>query len=114
MLTFAGLQGMWKVAKWYTQFGLMAGSVFRDVLQDLELEGLDSDADSVRGDCTCLFRHSRQYTPVYTLHKATPHPCTQELCPSNVALIFVGQTAESCCTGCELSSARAHSSAACA
>ncbi|CAL8460615.1 g144 [Coccomyxa elongata] len=43
------IKGMWSVAKWYTQFGLMAGSVFRDVLRDLELEGLHEDAAMVRG-----------------------------------------------------------------
>lgn len=41
---------MWSVAKWYTQFGLMAGSVFRDVLRDLELEGLHEHAAMVRGE----------------------------------------------------------------
>ncbi len=41
---------MWSVAKWYTQFGLMAGSVFREVLRDLELEGLHEDAAMVRGE----------------------------------------------------------------
>lgn len=41
---------MWSVAKWYTQFGLMAGTVFREVLRDLELEGLHEDAAVVRGE----------------------------------------------------------------
>lgn len=41
---------MWKVAKWYTQFGLMAGTVFRDVLIDLEREGLKTEATAVRGE----------------------------------------------------------------
>lgn len=42
-------QAMWSVARWYTQFGLMAGWVFREVLHDLELEGLHDEAASVRG-----------------------------------------------------------------
>ena len=41
---------MWSVAKWYTQFGLMAGTVFREVLRDLELEGLQEEATLVRGE----------------------------------------------------------------
>ena len=41
---------MWSVAKRYTQFGLMAGTVFREVLRDLELEGLHEDAAVVRGE----------------------------------------------------------------
>ncbi|EIE25381.1 hypothetical protein COCSUDRAFT_61600 [Coccomyxa subellipsoidea C-169] len=44
----ATIKGMWTVAKWYTQFGLMAGTVFREVLRDLELEGLHEDAAMVR------------------------------------------------------------------
>ncbi len=52
-------QGMWTVAKWYTQFGLMVGTVFREVLRDLELEGLHEDAAMVRGEQpACAFAFS--------------------------------------------------------
>lgn len=40
---------MWAVARWYTQFGLMAGTVFREVLDDLRREGLAEEAGAVRG-----------------------------------------------------------------
>ena len=43
------LQAMWKVAKWYCQQGLMAGTVFREVLIDLQREGLSEDAQLIEG-----------------------------------------------------------------
>jgi hypothetical protein len=48
-LTRVPVQAMWTVARWYTQFGLMAGTVFREVLRDLQVEGLDEEAALVRG-----------------------------------------------------------------
>ena len=42
-------QAMWAVARWYTQFGLMAGTVFREVLADLRAEQMQPEADMVEG-----------------------------------------------------------------
>ncbi|KAK9810984.1 hypothetical protein WJX73_003381 [Symbiochloris irregularis] len=41
------IMGMWQQARWYTQFGLMAGTVFREVLTDAWLEGLIAEAAAI-------------------------------------------------------------------
>ena len=38
------LQAMHQQALWYTQYGLMAGSVFEEVLEDLRAAGLSQEA----------------------------------------------------------------------
>ena len=43
------VQGMWKVARWYCQQGLMVGTIFREVLRDLSREGLKQDAQTIEG-----------------------------------------------------------------
>ena len=43
------MQAMWKVARWYCQQGLMAGTAFREVLIDLQREGLSGDARQIEG-----------------------------------------------------------------
>ena len=43
------VQGMWKVARWYCQQGLMVGTIFREVLRDLRREGLEQDAQTIEG-----------------------------------------------------------------
>ena len=40
---------MWKVARWYCQQGLMVGTVFREVLYDLQREGLSEDVEHIEG-----------------------------------------------------------------
>ena len=45
----SALQAMWAVARWYAQFGLMAGTAFREVLADLRAEELHAEADAVEG-----------------------------------------------------------------
>ena len=42
-------QAMWRVARWYCQQGLMAGTVFREVLNDVQREGLSGDAQQIEG-----------------------------------------------------------------
>ena len=49
VLCACGAQAMWQVAQWYTQFGLMAGTVFREVLRDAQLEGMHAEAAAIRG-----------------------------------------------------------------
>ena len=45
----APVQAMWKVARWYCQQGLMVGTIFREVLIDLQREGLSGDARQMEG-----------------------------------------------------------------
>lgn len=40
---------MWHMARWYAQFGLMAGSVFKEVLADARTEGLQAEASMIEG-----------------------------------------------------------------
>lgn len=47
--TRAPVQAMWKMARWYCQQGLMAGTIFREVLIDLQREGLSGDARQIEG-----------------------------------------------------------------
>ena len=44
------VQGMWQVARWYCQQGLMLGTVFREVLEDLQCESLHELAKEIQGN----------------------------------------------------------------
>ncbi len=85
---------MWTVARWYTQFGLMAGTVFREVLRDLEVEGLEEEAAFVRGGslystntctppvltCTPPVLHQHLYSTCSDLHSTVLHQDVHSTC----------------------------------
>ncbi|KAK9811264.1 hypothetical protein WJX72_000834 [[Myrmecia] bisecta] len=65
------IQGMMSRAPYYAQFGLMVGSVFREVLLELEREGLTDEAATVRGMMQKRAEHGMDLGP-YT--GACPDP----------------------------------------
>lgn len=50
---------MWRVARWYCQQGLMLGTVFREVLKDLQRESLHEPAKEIEG----ILRRARNPAP---------------------------------------------------
>lgn len=72
-------QAMWELARWYTQFGLMAGTVFREVLADLRAEQLHDEADAVQGAIMaplCESRNASHACSTLCIWAAAPPPST--------------------------------------
>ena len=82
--------GMWKQARWYSQQGLMAGSVFKDVLEDLIAEQHPL-ADTVH---SIMYNRSMVGVTYYSAGACSTHGNTQ--CPCYNCTYNTGNATTDC------------------